>query len=144
MQVRPARLNVICLIGCLTAEALPLCAETVSVEHGDEIDLAPFQCTDLPQGRRLNRACYDAANRYLLVAIDGKYRQYCEIESGTLERLLGSHSIDHFFTSIIEGRFGCRPDNLPKYQASQPPDAASPPKDEVRLPARSDEPVVDD
>jgi hypothetical protein len=70
------------------------------------------------------------------------YRQYCEIEPGTTARFLASPSVDHFFESIIEDQFLCRPENLPKYQTPQPPAVpVAPSQSEVRLPAN---PAVDD
>ncbi len=86
-----------------------------SVQYGGEIDLAPFQCTDISQGSRISRVCYDAENKYLLIRVGQTYHQFCEIEAGTATRFLASPSLDHFFESIIEDSHGCRPENVPKY-----------------------------
>ena len=126
----------------------PIYAETVSVQHGEEIDLAPFQCTDLPQESRLDRVCYDGASKYLLVRMDQTYRHYCGMEAGTVTRFLAFPSIDHFFETVIEDQFGCRPENIPKYQTPQPPSALSTqPERKIPLSSSSEQtlsPAVDD
>jgi hypothetical protein len=68
-------------VACLEVGTAPICAETVSIQHGEETGLTPFKYTDLPQGGRVDRICYDGANKYLLFRVGQKYRQYCEIES---------------------------------------------------------------
>jgi hypothetical protein len=91
-------------------------AEVVSVKYGDEIDLAPFRCSDV-EGHRVSRVCYDAANRYLLLRVGQNYRQFCEVDAAITNRFLSSPSMDRFFESIIEDRHECRPGNMPKYES---------------------------
>jgi hypothetical protein len=90
-------------------------AEVVSVRYGDEIDLAPFRCSDV-KGRRVSRACYDAANRYLLIRVEQSYRQFCDVDAAITDRFLSSPAMDRFFESIIEDRHECRAGNMPKYE----------------------------
>ncbi len=122
--MRTKALNAFHVVVFLVAATAQLRAEMAAVQHGDEIELTPFQCTEIPQGSRISRVCYDEVNRYLLVRVGQTYRQFCEIEAGTATRFLASPSIDHFFKSIIEDSHGCRPGNMPKYdQGPQPPSA---------------------
>ncbi len=124
---------------CVLAAPVMLCAETVSVNYVGEVDLAPFHCTDVSQGGRISRICYDGAQRYLLVRLKELYHHFCEIEAGTVERFIASYSIDHFFKVIIENRHNCRPATVPKYeQRPQPQPALAAP------PSRSPSPVPDE
>ena len=90
-------------------------AEVVSVQYGDEIDLAPLSCSAV-KGRRISRVCYDAANRYLLIREGQSYRQFCEVDAAITDRFLSSPAMDRFFRSMIEGKYDCRPGNMPKYE----------------------------
>jgi hypothetical protein len=120
-QVRIQALNAFCAVLCLVAASTQLRAQMITVKYGGEIDLAPFQCTDISQRGRIGHVCYDDANRYLLIKLDQSYHQYCEVEAGTVQRFLASHSINHFFKTKIENRHSCRPENLPKYEQAQSP-----------------------
>jgi hypothetical protein len=120
--MRHSALNAFHVVVYLAAATVPARAEMASVQYGGEIDLAPFQCSNISQASRISRVCYDQVNKYLLVRVDKTYRQFCDLEASTASRFLASPAMDRFFTSIIEDRHGCRPGNMPKYdQAPQPP-----------------------
>jgi hypothetical protein len=59
-------------------------AETVDIQFGAAVDLAPFACQDITRSSVVNRVCYDAASRRMIVqanAAPGRniaaYRRRC-------------------------------------------------------------------
>lgn len=62
--------------------AAPLRAETVVVKYRGSVDLKPFACTDITQSSFIRRVCFDKANEYMLISLNGTYYHYCEIGSG--------------------------------------------------------------
>jgi hypothetical protein len=61
-------------------------AETVDVEYRGVIDLKPFTCQDTPRSSLVNRVCYDAASRSMIVQANAVYLQYCEVPQAILTR----------------------------------------------------------
>jgi hypothetical protein len=52
-------------------------AETVNVGGRGAVDLKPFVCQDITRSSLVNRVCYDAANRTMIVQLNSVYSQYC-------------------------------------------------------------------
>src|SRR5215470_2178470 len=75
--------------------------ETVEVRGRGEIDLAPFACTDTPRSTIVQRVCYDAARRHLLVNAGGTYSQYCGLPASTFEAFVVAPSMGRFFRQRI-------------------------------------------
>ena len=71
------------LTGVLTIVALLVCtsaasAESVYVKYRGEIDLTPFDCTDISRSSFIRRVCYDRRNEYMLISLNGTFYHYCE------------------------------------------------------------------
>jgi hypothetical protein len=93
----------------------PVVTEKVEVSGRGAIDLAPFACTDTPRSSIVQRVCYDAARRYLLINIGGSYRDYCELPAATFNAFVAAPSMGRFYKQNIEGSdrdapFDCRAD----------------------------------
>jgi hypothetical protein len=99
------------LLSCLSGAL----AETVSVKYRGEIDLKPFVCTDITRSSFINRVCYDGANDYMLISLNGIYYHYCEIDNGTVSALMSAESMGRYYNASIRGRFDCRTHRIPMY-----------------------------
>jgi hypothetical protein len=93
----------------------PILAETVEVKYRGRVDLKPFQCRDVSRSSFINRVCYDAANQYMLISLNGTYYHYCETGLAIVSNLLNAESMGRYFNSSIKGRFDCRVFRVPKY-----------------------------
>jgi len=90
-------------------------AESVDVKYRGPVDLAPFQCETIARSSFIERVCYDAANTYMLINLNGTWYHYCEIDKGTVDALLGAESMGRYFNAAIKGRFDCRTHRVPTY-----------------------------
>ena len=89
-------------------------AETVNVEHRGAVDLKPFACQDITRSSVVDRVCYDAAKRVMIVQVKTAYSQYCDVPAATLDRLLNAPSMGQYYNASIKGsgtqaRYECRP-----------------------------------
>jgi hypothetical protein len=90
-------------------------AETVFVKYRGNVDLAHFNCTDITRSSLVRRVCYDAANKYMLISLNGTFYHYCEIDAATVEGLQSAASMGQYFNVAIKGRFDCRMHPVPSY-----------------------------
>ena len=90
-------------------------AESVFVKYRGEVDLKPFECTDIARSTFIDRVCYDRHNEYMLISLNGTYYHYCEIDAGTVSSLLTVPSIGRFYNASIRGAFDCRVHRAPGY-----------------------------
>jgi hypothetical protein len=104
-----------CLGLALAALTLPAGAETVNVKYRGEVNLAPFDCTDITRSSFVRRICYDRGNSYMLISLNGTYYHYCEIDGATVAGLLHGDSIGRFYNANIKGHFDCRTHRVPNY-----------------------------
>jgi hypothetical protein len=94
---------------------------TADVKYRGVVDLAPFTCTDTPRSSFIRGICYDRAQSYMLINLSGTWYHYCEIDAGTVDKLLTAKSAGRFFNTSIrsrEGTFGpfdCRTKRVPRY-----------------------------
>jgi hypothetical protein len=91
---------------------------TADVKHRGRIDLAPFDCKDFARSSFIHRVCYDQATSYMLIDLNGTYYDYCEVDRGTVDRLLAFDSIGKFFNNALKGTgkdgpFDCRTHHVP-------------------------------
>jgi len=56
-------------------------AESVDVKYRGTVNLAPFSCTDAERSSFIKRVCYDKANQYMLIRLNGVYHHYCAIDA---------------------------------------------------------------
>jgi hypothetical protein len=115
MRTRSAMLAVVMFVfGLYDAHSLAR-AESVYVKYRGEVDLAPFDCTDITGSSFIYRVCYDEANEYMLINLRGTYYHYCGIDDGTVSALLAAGSMGRFYNANIKGNFDCRINRVPEY-----------------------------
>jgi hypothetical protein len=81
-------------------------AETVDVE-GRAVDLKPFVCQDITRSSLVNRVCYDARNRVMIVQSNTVYSQYCDVPEAARDSFLNAPSIGQYYNATIK-RSGAR------------------------------------
>src|SRR5436309_12654640 len=89
-------------------------AETVAVEGRGAVDLAPFACQDITRSSLIDRVCYHAADRTMIVQVKTAYSQYCEVPEAARDSFLNAPSMGQYYNVNIKGfgaqaRYGCRP-----------------------------------
>jgi hypothetical protein len=90
-------------------------AETVDVKYRGQLDLKPFACTTIERSSFIQRVCYDTANAYMVVNLNGTYYHYCDIDEGTVNSFLAAPSMGRFFNASIKGNFACVTGHVPEY-----------------------------
>ena len=90
-------------------------AETVEVKDRGTVDLKSFDCQDITRSSLINRVCYDAEGRRMLVQRHAVYRQYCDLPQDTIDAFLNAPSMGQFFKANIERAdaatpYACLPD----------------------------------
>jgi hypothetical protein len=88
-------------------------SETVDVRDRGTVDLGTFECRDINRSSLIQRVCYDATQRSLIVAVKGIYAQYCELPPQTYDGLMAAPSMGQFFNRNLAGsesggRYDCR------------------------------------
>ena len=76
-------------------------------------DLSAFDCTEITGSRLLKRVCYDAAHRYLLAEIDGRYYAHCNVDASVLDGLSEAESVPTFYLTEIRAGHKCKAGDLP-------------------------------
>jgi hypothetical protein len=88
-------------------------AETINVERRGALDLAPFACQDITRSSLVNRVCYDAPSRTMIVQVKTAYLQYCGVPEATRDSFLNAPSMGQYYNANIEGSgaapYQCRP-----------------------------------
>jgi hypothetical protein len=95
-------------------------AETVEVKDRGAVDLKPFACHDITRSSLVNRVCYEAANRSMIVQLNSGYFQHCDMPQAMLDAFLNAPSMGQYYRSKIaaagpNGLYDCLP-----YRASKP------------------------
>jgi hypothetical protein len=78
-------------------------AETVAVEGRGAVDLTPFACQDITRSSLVNRVCYDAANRTMIVQLNSAYAQYCDVPEAARDSFLNAPSMGQYYNANIKG-----------------------------------------
>ena len=68
-------------------------AETVEVKDRGTVYLKSFDCQDITRSSLINRVCYDAEGRRMLVQRYVAYQQYCDVPRDTLDAFLNAPSM---------------------------------------------------
>lgn len=94
--------------------------ETVDVKYRGPVSLDSFKCQDTSRSTLVNRVCYDAAEEYMIIKLQGVYYHYCAIDAGTVTALLTAESLGRYYRANIlggatNGRFDCRFHRVPTY-----------------------------
>jgi hypothetical protein len=92
-------------------------AETAAVEGRGAVDLTLFACQDITRSSLINRVCYDAASRTMIVQVKTAYSQYCGVPETTRDSLLNAPSMGQYYNANIKGsgpvaRYGCKPSDF--------------------------------
>jgi hypothetical protein len=95
-------------------------AETIDVKYYGSLDLKPFACADITRSSFINRACYDTAEQFMVVQLNGTYYPYCEMPANIYNAFLNASSMGQYFNSNIKGSgkdgpFDCRTHVKPIY-----------------------------
>src|SRR5262245_12541096 len=88
-------------------------AETVDVKYRGSVELTPFTCALIERSSFIKRVCYDQANNYMVVSLNGTYSDFCNIDSATVSSFLAASSMGRFFNASIKGHFDCRAASVP-------------------------------
>jgi hypothetical protein len=83
--------------------AIPIVSETVDLGDRSTADLATFACRDINRSSILQRVCYDQERHRLIVAVKGRYDQYCGVPAELFETLMGAPSMGKLFNTRIRG-----------------------------------------
>jgi KTSC domain len=91
----------------------PIGPETVDLGNSTTVDLSTFECRDITRSTMIQRVCYDATGRALLVAIRGSYQHYCGVPAATFDALMNAPSMGIFVNRVLriagaDGRYACR------------------------------------
>jgi hypothetical protein len=78
-------------------------AETVDVDRRGAVDLTPFVCQDITRSSLVNRVCYDAANRTMIVQLNSAYSQYCGVPEAARDSFLNAPSMGQYYNANIKG-----------------------------------------
>jgi hypothetical protein len=78
-------------------------AETVNVEGRGAVDLKPFVCQDITRSSLVNRVCYDAPNRTMIVQLNSLYSQYCGVPEAARDSFLNAPSMGQYYNANIKG-----------------------------------------
>jgi hypothetical protein len=95
-------------------------AETVEVETRGKVDLKPFACQDITRSSLVNRVCYDAADRVMIVQLNSAYSRYCDVPQATRDEFLNAPSMGQYYKANIKGletaeRYECEPHRAAKH-----------------------------
>jgi hypothetical protein len=90
-------------------------AETVDVKYRGQVDLKSFDCADITRSSFIKRVCYDRANEYMLINLNGTYYHYCQIDPETVTALKTADSMGRYFNAEVKGHFDCRIYRVPAY-----------------------------
>lgn len=82
-------------------------SEIVSVEYRGPVDIAGFDCALVGDSSVVNRICYDAGRKYMIINLTGRYYSYCGIDAATVSSLKSAASKGQYYNFAIKGRFAC-------------------------------------
>ena len=89
--------------------------ETAMVKYRGPVDLAPFNCEWVSRSSVVNRLCYDAKEKYVVVNLTGTYYHYCEVPANVVSAWRQADSMGRYYNAVMKGRFDCRVLRAPAY-----------------------------
>jgi hypothetical protein len=95
-------------------------AETVDVEYRGRVDLKPFVCQDITRSSLINRVCYDAANRSMIVQLNLRYFQHCGMPQAMLDSFLNAPSMGQYYKARIASSGTNESYDCPALRAAKP------------------------
>ena len=93
--------------------SLTIGPETVDLGNSTTVDLSRFDCRDINRSTIVQRVCYSAGERTLLVAVRGSYQRYCGVPAATFDALMSAPSMGVYLNRVLriagaDGRYACR------------------------------------
>ncbi|GIQ72617.1 KTSC domain-containing protein [Bradyrhizobium sp. RD5-C2] len=90
----------------------PVGPETVDLGNSTTVNLSSFDCRDINRSTIVQRVCYSASERTLLVAVRGSYQHYCGVPTETYDALMIAPSMGVFLNRVLriagaDGRYAC-------------------------------------
>ncbi|QOZ34207.1 KTSC domain-containing protein [Bradyrhizobium sp. CCBAU 53421] len=97
----------------LSLFSAPVGPETIDLGNSTSVDLSTFDCRDINRSTVVQRVCYSASERTLLVAVRGSYQHYCGVPTETYDALMIAPSMGVFLNRVLriagaDGRYACR------------------------------------
>lgn len=87
--------------------------EVVQGTHVGAVDLAKFTCLPTSdESSLIKRVCFQDtrfSTQLLLLRLNSKWYQYCNVDQRTFEGLLKAPSLGKFYNARIRGNFACLP-----------------------------------
>lgn len=93
----------------------PVKADEVFVKYRGMVDLKHFSCPQIKDSSLVNIICYDEAEKYLLVNLNGTFYHYCGLNEIVYQEWLKADSLGKFYGSRIKGNYDCRVTPPPIY-----------------------------
>jgi hypothetical protein len=94
-------------------------AEIVDVEHRGVIDLAPFACQAITRSSMINRVCYDAGNRHMIVQSNAAYSQYCDVPEAAYYTFLNAPSMGQYYNVNFKDSESAGPYHCPTHRTTK-------------------------
>ena len=91
-------------------------AERVYVKARGELDLAPFRCETIARSPNVKRICYDEAQLYALVSLNGIWYHYCGVPASTMVAWRKAREKGRFYNDSVRGHFECTGASMPMYK----------------------------
>ncbi|MGN8548085.1 KTSC domain-containing protein [Bradyrhizobium sp. 13971] len=96
----------------LSLLSAPIGPETVDLGDSTAIDLSTFECRDINRSTIVQRVCYRADQRALLVAVRGSYQHSAASPPTTYDALMNAPSMGVFLNRVLriagaDGRYSC-------------------------------------
>lgn len=90
-------------------------SETVMVKYRGPVNLAPFNCEWVSRSSVVNRLCYDAKEKYVVVNLTGTYYHYCEVPENVVSAWRRADSMGRYYNAVMKGKYDCRVFRVPPY-----------------------------
>lgn len=95
-------------------------AETVDVKYHGPVELSRFECKMILGSSFVERVCYAAQQRYMVIKLAGTYYHHCAIGPDTVRAFLETDSLGRFYNAHIRsqgsvrGPYDCRDHPIPR------------------------------
>ena len=95
-------------------------AEAIDVKYQGPVDISSFDCPAIKPSSFVNRICYQAQARYMVVLLRQTYYHYCDIGPNVVAAFIQADSLGSFYNANIKsssngGMFDCRGKSVPNF-----------------------------
>lgn len=100
------------LLAFCVAPLAPARAETVEVKYIGSTNLDHYECDIVTRSSLINRLCYNAAARSVVVQLRETYYAYCNVPDDVVANWFAAESMGRFYnqsirSDAVDGRFAC-------------------------------------